>query len=50
MGIPHESMFPGPGELSVEYRLGYFFLKKNPGHVQALKSQNKDFFDLWNYF
>jgi hypothetical protein len=29
-----------------------FFLRKNPGHVQVLKSRNKetDFFHLWNYF
>jgi hypothetical protein len=45
-------MYPGPGELPVEYLSGYFFLKKNPGHIHVLKSHNKaiELFHVWNYF
>jgi hypothetical protein len=53
LGIPHESTFPGPSELAAcGITIGLFFPKTNPGHVQVLKSRNKEteFFYLWKYF
>jgi hypothetical protein len=52
LGIPRESTCPGSGEpAACGITISLFFLKKNPGHVQVLKSRNKDteFFHLWNY-
>jgi hypothetical protein len=49
----HGSTCPGPGELPVLWNNDRaFFSKKNLGHVQALKSRNKEteYFHLWNYF
>jgi hypothetical protein len=46
-------MFPGPGELAAcGIMIGLFFSKKNPGHIQVLKSHHiaTEFFHLWNYF
>jgi hypothetical protein len=31
-------------------KIGLFFSKKNPGHIQVFKSHNKEFFHLWSYF
>jgi hypothetical protein len=52
LGIPRESMCAGPGELPVDNDRDIFFLKKNPQHVQVLKSRSKaiELFHLWNYF
>jgi hypothetical protein len=44
--IPRESMCPWPGELAASGITIRVFYKKNPGHVQILKSRNKEFFPL----
>ena len=38
---------PGPGELAACWINDWVFW--NLGHVQVLKSRNKEFFHLWNY-
>jgi hypothetical protein len=51
LGIPRESKCPGPDESCLwNNNRAIFSKKKNPGHVHVLKSRNKEFFHLWNYF
>jgi hypothetical protein len=44
--IPRESTSSGPGERWWDNDRVF----RNLGQVQVLKSHNKEFFHLWNYF